>query len=528
MQDAVSPWVFITTTPLNTRPSQDQRLQIYRRVMREIGASRRTRKAKGPRPRRMSPTHRDDDLAGGREPSGPVCGIALNPSLIMAPSTLDGDSRALLQHMFSDALPSHFQIYRDRWYPLCVAHVGAFNQMLATYAMHLSLWQWRQSSASAKALQCLTFSHHLKALAAVRDGIGSPLLNSSPSAPGAQGQDQGLGKGQGLGQCEGILCAVVALACYAHLQGDLRVWKQHMSAVDHIIQQSCFTWAELSSGLRGLIEWVDCIGSYAMDLSPAVDVRDGRTRLEIAAPGQGRGQVQRPQLQKSVPTAVPLMVSVPTRLAGLLGLPLPPDLQVAFDSLESMNSQVALGYAQEGESLWHHPGKIDALVHPVTRRFLVLSTWDCELESAVDASPPSSDSCLLMSPGTPTWTCLRSGALLYLAEFRRRSGISPVNTEVHGRQLCLRLRKCGSLLAPILRLWLLTVAAIEGSEHFEQDDGELARCLAETVREMGIESVAQWEESLREIVWFDALARCKLGSAAKRLQLQFNFASCIA
>lgn len=105
--------------------------------------------------------------------------------------------------------------------------------MLATYAMHLLLW--RQTSVGA--LRCLILTHHVKALAAVRDGL--------PSASGGQ-------------TCEGMLCAIVALACYAHLQGDLPGWKQHMSAINRIIEQSYFTWADLSPGIQNLVQWYVC------------------------------------------------------------------------------------------------------------------------------------------------------------------------------------------------------------------------------------------------------------------------------
>lgn len=156
-------------------------------------------------------------------------------------------------------------------------------------------------------------------------------------------------------------------------------------------------------------------------------------------------------------------------------------MQDAFDLLESMNTQVELRYAQYRESLWHRPEEVDVLVHPVTCKFL-------SLPRELNASPAR--------------TCLRSGALLYLAEFRRRSGINPVNTEIHAQQLGLGLTKCGTL-DPNLRLWLLTVGAIERTGFLETES--LLRSLKETLQEMNIVSIAQWQAALREIVWFDAL-----------------------
>ena len=116
--------------------------------------------------------------------------------------------------------------------------------MLATYAMHLSLWQQRQTSALANSLQCLILTHHLEALSAVRDEI----MLSTQSALNGSGGDQ-------LQAYEGLVCTIVALACYAHLQGDLRAWKQHMNAADRILEQSCLARAKLSPRLWNLIEW---------------------------------------------------------------------------------------------------------------------------------------------------------------------------------------------------------------------------------------------------------------------------------
>lgn len=158
-----------------------------------------------------------------------------------------------------------------------------------------------------------------------------------------------------------------------------------------------------------------------------------------------------------------------------------------------MNTQIELRYAQEGELLWQRPGEVDALVHPVTRKFLSLSQ---------DSGASSAR------------TCLRSGALLYLAEFRRRSGISPVATGLHVQQLCLGLRKCWGL-DPTLRLWLLTVGAIEGSGSFEAES--LDRLLEGTLHEMNIVSMAGWQDSLKEIVWLDALFNWKLVSVSGNL-----------
>ncbi|KAJ5688654.1 hypothetical protein N7462_003046 [Penicillium macrosclerotiorum] len=298
----------------------------------------------------------------------------------------------------------------------------------------MHLLSWRRDSAGV--LRCLILTHHANALAAVRDD----LLSAS-----------------GGPECEGMLCAIVALACYAHLQGDPSCWKQHMLAINRILQHFCLTWDDLTDGKR-----VDCIGSYAFDIPPTVS-----HALEDKVPAMNGS-----------PTSAPAAISM--RLAGLC-----PAMWEAFGALEMMNTQIELLYTQQGEELWQRPGEVDAIVHPVTLKFLSLPKY-------LDASP--------------AWICLRSGALLYLAEFRRRSGISPVATGLHVQQLYAGLKTCG-ILGPRLRLWLLTVGFIEKSVISEADSLDL---LEKTLHEMNIASMTEWKNSLKEIIWLDALFNQKL------------------
>jgi hypothetical protein len=94
-----SPWVFITTTPSRTRPSRQQRTEIHRRAMREIGASRRapTEKSLNEPPH---PEHNNwisgQCSSDSYQPLAPIPAPA--PIALVAPSSLDGDSRILFQH----------------------------------------------------------------------------------------------------------------------------------------------------------------------------------------------------------------------------------------------------------------------------------------------------------------------------------------------------------------------------------------------------------------------------------------------
>ncbi|GIJ84856.1 hypothetical protein Asppvi_003707 [Aspergillus pseudoviridinutans] len=440
-------WVFITTTPTRPRPTKGQRSQMRRRVMREIGYTRRNvQTALFQSPSISSCTSSDITASdSGSSPSpverqygssqSPECPTSSThiPSFLASPVVLDRESQRLLHHMFSDAIPSQFRIYKDRWYPICITNSAAFDQMLATYATHISQYHMQHD------LKHFILSNHTKALVRVRNDISA----------------MSLGRKRVL---EGTLSAITALACYSHLQRDMVFWRSHMAAVARLIQESGLSLGALDEKLVTVVKWVDLIGSYALDVAPALgDVNEGV------------GYIHSPT--KSVSPC-------------LDSLDLPASLLSALQSLQWTNAQIVLH-----DSIWSDPVEVDRLIHPLTHHFLSLR-YDAYTFG-------------------PVCSGLRSGALLYLAEFRRMSGISPVVTEIHVRQLRLSMEAISPASLPSeLTLWLLTVGALEATTTSERKFFHSHLLLLSQALE--IHSVLCWKRRLKRLIWSEAVFDHKL------------------
>ncbi|RLL93074.1 hypothetical protein CFD26_101520 [Aspergillus turcosus] len=234
-------WVFITTTPARPRPTKGQRSQMRRRVMREIGYTRRnTHTALLQNPSTLPCTLRDTTASDSSPSPFPVglqsgrsqsleCPTSSTPFLA-SPIALDRESQRLLHHMFSDAVPGQFRIYKDRWYPICITNSAAFDQMLATYATHISQYHTQHD------LKHFILSNHTKALVRVRNDISTMSLDSKEIL-------------------EGTLSAITALACYSHLQRDMVSWRAHMEAVARLIQESGLSLGTLDEKLVTVVKW---------------------------------------------------------------------------------------------------------------------------------------------------------------------------------------------------------------------------------------------------------------------------------
>ncbi|PKX89869.1 uncharacterized protein P174DRAFT_454849, partial [Aspergillus novofumigatus IBT 16806] len=431
-------WVFITTTPTRPRPTEEQRSQMRRRVMREIGYTRRNpHTAYLQSPSTSScilsdttasassfSTSSVDSQSGRRQ--GPDCPLTSAHIASFLTGPWDRESERLLHHMFSNAIPSQFRIYKNRWYPICITNSAAFGQMLATYATHISQCHVQVD------LRQFILSNHTKALVQVRNEIAAM----------SQGSKQVL---------EGTLSAITALACYSHLQGDMVSWRSHMVAVSRLTQESGLSLEALDEKLVTTVKWVDLIGSYALDIVPVLgDMNEGVDYIQPPC--------------KSVSPCL-----------DYLDLPAP--LVSAFQLLQWTNTQIV-----PQNSIWSNPEEVDRLIHPLTHQVLSLrhdayTSW-------------------------PICSSLRSGALLYLAEFRRMSGISPVVTEVHVRQLRLSLDALSPTSVPSeLTLWLLTVGALEATAIPDREFFHSGLLLL--FQAFKIHSVSCWRQMLKRLVWSD-------------------------
>lgn len=131
--------------------------------------------------------------------------------------------------MLAGTAPSFLYIYRDRWYPIAVQHPSAFRQMLASYALHL----FRLQGGVNHKLEQISLSHHTKVLVSLRQQLSLT--------------------GQIL--AEGDLFAILLLACYAHINADVKTWNIHMSAVRNMVRSSLGTPVQASLTFINLFQW---------------------------------------------------------------------------------------------------------------------------------------------------------------------------------------------------------------------------------------------------------------------------------
>ncbi|KAL2848140.1 hypothetical protein BJY01DRAFT_160731 [Aspergillus pseudoustus] len=423
-------WVFITTSPSHRRPTKTQRSQARRRVMREIGYARRKAHAHS-WPEGSSETH-----MVARDTISKISSVitpAISPSIALDPLALDRESRWLLHHIFLDADSCQSRIYRDRWFPICFTNSAVFDQMLATYASHIVQNQPDHD------LRQFILSSHAKALARVRTSLKSLAVPDEQTL-------------------NGLVCAIAALACYSHLEGDVVSWKFHMAAVSRLIAESGFAMDELDARVIDVVQWVESIGSYAFDICP------GLGNLKAGKPYQ---------------------ISPPEASSPCLGgTDLPVSLLSALRALQETNQQLSMRQLLFGHAIWQEPMEIDQLIHPLTYRFLLLG----HSTQTVD----------------PLHICLRSGALLYLAEFRRKSGVSPVVTGIHIQRLRSSMEAMGQRSGITkLTLWLLTLGAMEATTQWDQQ--YFYSRLLGLLQASGVDSVPLWTQYLTEVVWIGGL-----------------------
>jgi hypothetical protein len=208
---------------------------------------------------------------------------------------------------------------------------------------------------------------------------------------------------------------------------------------------------------------VESIGSYAFDIRPELRDLEARESYHISPPA--------------------------STSPCFSGIDVPLTMLSAFRALQGTNEQLSMRQASFGEAIWQCPIEIDQLIHPLTYRFLLL-----------DPSPIGV---------APFYTCIRSAALLYLAEFRRRSGISPVVTRIHLQRLRASMEAMGqSSVKMPLTLWLFTLGAMEAISQWDQQ--YFYRQLLGLLQVAGINSVPLWTQCLTEVVWAGALFQDKL------------------
>jgi hypothetical protein len=172
----------------------------------------------------------------------------------------------------------------------------------------------------------------------------------------------------------------------------------------------------------------------------------------------------------------------------------------AFQVLKDLNDHLTTQPLDHDSSILERPLEMDSLVYPVTRQFL-------HLPSPVDES----------DSGLAVLSCLRAGALVYMAELRSRSGVHPVRTTFQ----IIRLRNSIEAIVnypaldPVMHLWFLTVGALESAASTDHD--YFCFHLKRLRTELKLETITQFQEHLGQVMWLDTLFELRLSSLLPRI-----------
>ena len=249
-----------------------------------------------------------------------------------------------------------------------------------------------------------------------------------------------------------------------------------MDAVRHILHRSGgFPAIMANTPLMHLLQWVEIIGCYVLDLPPVFPYLTGNGDLSLEA-------CDSPSLH--VPIAWPVPMPATSKIASL------------FRTLLGVNEHVVSLAEHLGECISDHPVDIGQLINPILHGLL----------SAGHASSGAEPLCFVER-------CGRSGALLYLAEFRRQCGNSPVITVMHVERVrgLLLFQDFGeSALPPSLRFWLVFLGAIEAVTRAHQSFFHAT--LSTLLDNRGFPSREAIEVELHKILWFDGLFEAKIES----------------
>lgn len=376
--------------------------------------------------------------------------------------TIDSDSNWVLHHMFSDHIPTRFQNYKRMWYPLCIRDPAAFHQMIACFSMQLLHWQ---RGSEEKAMR-IAVSHHTEALALVRERL-SLEQNKQQHQPVAQE----------------YLWAILMFVCWAHLNDDVETWKMHMSAIHTIISSQNCKFAQDDSIFYRLFQWSDITGSYAFGLPSYIS-----KPLADPLPAVSKTTLRLP-LRRLIDTLEPQY-----RLPWLH----------SFQSLQDLNEKLAQLQTELGASALEDPLQMDALVNPVISRIL-----RTRLPQDGDDGDISGQLNVLMG--------LRAGALLYMADMRRRCGIVPVRTTYQINVLIESYKAMENHpgMSPLLRLWLATTGALESPTSTEQH--HFCNQVQLLASELDIHGTTVYQQKLEEVIFLDPIFVPHLSSLSQML-----------
>jgi hypothetical protein len=288
---------------------------------------------------------------------------------------------------------------------------------------------------------------------------------------------QRLSSGKKYPDLNGLLCAVTAMACHAHLNGDLSEWNKHMAAILYLIDmrggpESLKHLPEL----RKVIQWVELIGCYVLDQPPTL-------AFDIYAPMQMHFSVESCRSADAFSSILP-PTSKLVPITGYLSM---------LNEFRTYNTETCAEH-------WQY----DYLLHDSVNGIIQALLCHPRMTRLDEQSDFREAAC-------------RTGILLYLAQFRRQCGDAPVTTFAHVEQLQhLLLRPTATQLLDHLsfEMWLTVLGALEASAplHNAFFEDRLAHLLVHR----SFSATEELEAELHSIVWLDSLFRPALRSMVRR------------
>ncbi|CAG8977240.1 hypothetical protein HYALB_00007936 [Hymenoscyphus albidus] len=356
-------------------------------------------------------------------PSLERLGAGIFDPILPYPIEMDHTSRGLIDNVF-DTRMNTMKPYRDAFFHIAIHDRSAFFQLLANTELLRNSQKAYESDGKAQ-ISYTAAKYHAKAIKLAN----SRLPNSEDAVS------------------DGIISTVLIMAVYNHILQDFKSWNIHMSGLKRILElRGGIETLQTTPILRLLISWHDISGSYAHDQEP-----------HFPYPIISLPTLPTPD----VPPLAPVQHLINTFSSSSY-------TAVAQNLLTFHSYHEILRY----ENNWPEGRLISDKVvsgfwmNRIIQILLCLKGPMYSPNSFLEGVEETGNSTKELDLQTlaEIW---RLGALLYLAEIRRRMGTWPVRTEVYVSKVQRIFRRYDVSNSQVwrgvgvLKLWVLVLAIFE-------------------------------------------------------------------
>ncbi|KAJ5223883.1 hypothetical protein N7468_008425 [Penicillium chermesinum] len=228
--------LFITVANPDEVKNKDTQRAIRRRVMRDIGRSRRKPKSQ-PAVTFIGQPHQID-----HNQKDFLC-----PALESSPLPIDLDNRARqLAHFMQSEADYRYRPFRGIWFEMALRDGSAFKLSMANAAMFLDEAHHPTTFKYERSAEALAY--YGESVRQVTRRLADPIDRAS----------------------EGLMTAVLGLICHDLYVGTLDRWAYHIQGLKHIIQlRNGF--CGLNGNLQLFASWFDVVGSVVKDTPPLTE-----------------------------------------------------------------------------------------------------------------------------------------------------------------------------------------------------------------------------------------------------------------